>query len=195
MGFLASKKMQLLRWIFEQHEQGLQVTTGLIRKVAEKFLHEFHAKTMSAREQVVRRFMHSVGLTHCLGTHTTQKFHKEMEVAACNFMELMQHKVADMKPDNVLSMDQMPIPFSYHNKCTWEAKGVKTVHTQSSNFEIKRATFAATVTMSGEVLPRFLIFRGKQNGQIEQKELPNHPPVCLYAIQKKAWMDDSMLNL
>ena len=72
VSFLVFMKMQLLHWISEQREQGLQVTTGLIRKVAEKFLHEFNAKTMSAREQVVRRFMHSVGLTHRIGTHTTQ---------------------------------------------------------------------------------------------------------------------------
>ena len=58
-----------------------------------------------------------------------------------------------------------------------------------------RATLAATVTMSGEVLPPLLIFKGKRNGRIEQKELPNLPPVCPYAVQKKAWMDVSMMNL
>ena len=70
VGSLASKKMQLLHWIFEQREDGLQVTTRLIQKVAEKSIPKFCVKTMSAREQVVRRFMHSVGLTNCLRTHT-----------------------------------------------------------------------------------------------------------------------------
>ena len=111
--------------------------------------------------------MHSVGLTHCLRTHTARKFCREMEAAAHDFMELMRHKVANMNPDHVLNMDQMPIPFSYHNKHTWEEKGVKTVHTRSSNSETKRATLAATVTMSGEVLPMLLIFKGKRTGPIE----------------------------
>ena len=35
---------------------------------------------------------------------------------------------------------------------------------QSSTSETKRATLAATVTMSGEVLPPLLIFKGKQMG-------------------------------
>ncbi len=123
------KKMQLLHWIFEQREDGLQVTTRLIQKVAEKSIPKFCVKTMSASEQVVRRFMHSVGLTHCLRTHTAPKCHRQMEAAARDFMELMRHKVANMNPDHVLNMDQMPIPFSYHDKHTWEEKEVKTDHT------------------------------------------------------------------
>ena len=86
----------------------------------------------------------------------------------------MQQKVVNINPDHVLNMDQMPIPFFYHNKNTWDEKGVKMVHTQSSNSETKTTTLAPTVTMSGEVLPPVL----------EQKELPNLPPMCLYAIQK-----------
>ena len=133
--------------------------------------------------------MKSAGLTHRLGTHTTQQSPKVMEQAARDFMELMQQKVAQMNPDHVLNMDQMPILFSYHNKCTWDEKGVKTVHTQSSTSDIMRATLAATVSTSGEVLPPLLIFKGEKNGRIEEKELPNLPPMCLYAVQKRhGWM-------
>ena len=128
--------------------------------------------------------MHSARLTHRLGTHTAQKFHKELEAVARDFIELMQHTVANMIPDHVLNMDQMPIPFSYHDRCTWVEEGVKMAHTLSSNSETNRATLAATVTMSGKILPPLLIFKGKQNGWIEQKEVPNLPPMCLYAIQK-----------
>ena len=47
--------------------------------------------------------------------------------------------------------------------------------------------------MSGEVLLPLLIFKGAKNGRIEKYELPTLPPVCLYAVQKKAWMDESMM--
>ncbi len=133
--------------------------------------------------------MHSFGLTHHLGTNTTQKCHKEMETAARDFMKLMRHKVANMNPDHLLNMDQTPILFSYGNKCTWEEKGLKIVHTQSSNSETKSATLAATVTMSGDVLPSLLIFKGEHDGRIEQKELPNLPPVCLLPSKRNhGWM-------
>ncbi len=110
--------MQLLRWIFEQREQGVQVTSRAVQKVAEKIIPELCEKTISAREQIVWRFMKSAGLTHRLGTHTAQQSPKVMEQAARDFMELMHQKVAHMNPDHVLNMDQMSIPFSYHNKCT-----------------------------------------------------------------------------
>ena len=84
---------------------------------------------LSELNHTLWRFMHSVGLTHHLGTHTTQKCHKEMEAASRDFMELMWQKVANMNTDHVLNMDQMPIPFSYYNKHNWEEKGMKTVHT------------------------------------------------------------------
>ncbi len=195
VSMLAPKKMQLLRWIFEQREQGVQVTSRAVRKVAERMIPELREKTISAREQIVRRFMKSAGLTHRLGTHTAQQSPKVMEQAARDFMALMRQKVAHMNPDHVLNMDQTPIPFSYHNKRTWDEKGVKTVHTRSSTSDTKRATLAATISMSGEVLPPLLIFKGEKNGRIEKKELPNLPPMCLYAVQKKAWMDESMMLL
>ena len=91
-----------------------------------------------------------------------------MESVAQEFMSLMRHKVANMNPDHVLNMDQTPIPFSYHNKRTWEEKGVKTVHSQASTTDTKRATLAATVTMNGEVLLPLLIFKGSKNGRIEK---------------------------
>ena len=42
--FLASKKMQLLHWIFEQREQGLQVTSQAVQKVTEKIAPELVQK-------------------------------------------------------------------------------------------------------------------------------------------------------
>ena len=195
VSILAPKKMQLLHWLFEQREQGLQVTTRLVQKVAENLVPDLHEKTIHARNQIVRRFLTSAGLTHRVGTHVAQRDPKEMESAAQEFMSLMRHKVANMNPDHVLNMDQTPIPFSYHNKQTWEEKGVKTIHSRASTTDTKIATLAATVTMSGEVLLPLLIFKGAKNGRIEKNELPTLPPVCLYAVQKKAWMDESMMNV
>ncbi len=84
--------------------------------MAEKLVPKLCQKTIHARNQIVRRFLTSVGLTHHVGTHVTQRDPKEMETMAQEFMSLMRHKVANMNPDHVLNMDQTPIPFSYHNK-------------------------------------------------------------------------------
>ncbi len=92
------------------------MTNQLVQKVAEKLVPEIREKTIYAQNQIVRRFLTSAGLTHCVGTHVAQRDSKEMESLAQEFMSLMRHKVANMNPDHVLNMDQTPIPFSYHNK-------------------------------------------------------------------------------
>ena len=119
----------------------------------------------------------------------------ETEDAALDFMEFMRRKVENMNPDHVLNMDQTPIPFTFHAKRTWETKGVRTVHVRGSTSETKRATLAATVTMSGELLPPFLIFKGAQNGRIAKTELGTFPEMGFYAMQCKAWMDESMMSV
>ena len=48
---------------------------------------------------------------------------------------------------------------------------------------------------SGKLLKPFLIFKGKSDGRIAQKELQTFPEDCFYACQPKAWMDANMMNL
>ena len=182
---LASKTTPLLRWIFEHREQGVQVTTRMVRKVAEDIVPNFREKTIVAKNQVVRRFLHRVGLTHRVATHVAQKSHHETEAASIEFMEFMRRKVANMNPDHVINMDQTPIPFSYHNNRTWNKKGMQTFHMHASTTETKRATLAATVTMSGQLLVPLLIFKGAANGRIAKKELTTFAPMAVYAVQKK----------
>ena len=84
--------------------------------MAEKLVPELCEKTIQARDQIVRRFLTSAGLTHRVGTHVAQRDPKEMESVAQEFMSLMRHKDANMNLDHVLNMDQTPIPFSYHKQ-------------------------------------------------------------------------------
>ena len=191
---LASRTTPLLRWIFEHREQGLQVTTRMVRKFAEDLVPNFREKTIVAKNQAVRRFLHRVGLTHCVATHVAQKSHHETEAASIEFMEFMRRKVANMNPDHVINMDQTPIPFSYHSNRTWNEKGMRTIHMRASTTETKRATLAATVTMSGQLLIPLIIFKGVANGRIAKKELATFSPMAVYAVQKKAWMDESMMK-
>ncbi len=90
-------------------------------------------------------------------------------------------------------MDQTPVFFSMESKTTLELAGVKTVHMQSSTSDTKRATVAVTVTASGHQLPLTVIFKGEPGGRIEREEIPRYPSGPLYAMQKKAWMDEAVM--
>jgi len=58
----------------------------------------------------------------------------------------------------------------------------------------QRCTVLIGVTMSGEKLPPFLIFRGRAKGRIqrEYKGKTEYPKTCKYAVQENAWMDKSV---
>ena len=77
---------------------------------------------------------------HQAFTHVLQKSNVETEDTALEFMEFMRCKVANMNPDHVLNIDQTPIPFTFHAKCTWETKGMQTVHVHGSTSEKKGNT-------------------------------------------------------
>ncbi len=119
----------------------------------------------------------------------------ETEDTALKFMEFMQCKVANMNQDHILNMDQTPIPFMCHAKCTWYRKGMPTVHVRRCTSGTKRAMLTATVTMSGELLPPFLIFKGVKNSRIAKNKLRTFPEMGFYAMQSKAWMKKSMISV
>jgi len=105
-----------------------------------------------------------MGFTHRIGTHVAQKNHKDAEEEAANFMMMMRQKVVQMDPDDVINMDQTPIPYSYHTSQTLDKKGTKTIHVRASTSDTKRTMLAATVSSSGKLLKPLLIFKGKTNG-------------------------------
>ena len=73
LGMLSSHEPELLRFIFEFREQGIQVTTRMVRKFAEKIVPNFQVRTHRVlRNEVVRRFLSRIGLTHRVGTHVVQ---------------------------------------------------------------------------------------------------------------------------
>ena len=81
--------------------------------------------------------------------HVAQKDHKETEEESAHFMTLMQQKVLGMNPDDIINMDQTPVPYSFPSNRTLDKKGSKMINVRTSTSDTKRAMLAATVTASG----------------------------------------------
>jgi hypothetical protein len=194
-GILQAVENDLTHALFELREQGLQVNTRTVRKEASRLSESFRNKTLLAKKAIVFRFLKRVGLTHRVSTHVAQKDHHETLQESQHFISMMRHKVAGMNPDDVLNMDQTPIPFSYHAHRTLEKKGTKTIHVRSSTTDTKRATLAAAVTGNGKLLTPMLIFKGKSDGRIATSEFRTYPADGIYACQPKAWMDEKMMHI
>ena len=135
----------------------------------------FKHKTVRAKDVAVHRFTRSMGLTQHAGTHTAQKHHTQTEDAAKDFIAMMKVKLQGRNLDDVMNMDQTPIPYSYHVSKTLNPKSNTTVQGRSSTSETKHVTLAVTVTVSRKLLMPFLIFKGQQNGRIAQCKFVTYP--------------------
>jgi hypothetical protein len=107
---------------------------------------------------------------------------------------MMKEKNMAKNPSHIINMDQTPIPYSFHTNKTLELKGTKTIHVRASTTDTKRVTLAVTVDGSGNMLPPMLIFKGATNGRIANREFVTYPNGGHYSCQKKAWMDEGMMN-
>jgi hypothetical protein len=81
-----------------------------------------------AKMSIVNLFINQAGLSQLVLTHVAKKGHTETAEESFHFISLMRQKIAGMNPDDIIDMDQTPIPYSYHSNWTLEAKGTKTIH-------------------------------------------------------------------
>ena len=61
---------------------------------------------------------------------------------------MVRLKLVGRNLDDVLNMDQMPVPFLYHSGKTLVMKGLKTIHARASTTDTKHVTLAATGALS-----------------------------------------------
>jgi hypothetical protein len=166
----------------------------MVVREAARVLPSFAQKTMRSKIVCMHRFTRSLGLTQRVSTHTAQKHFMETAADAKDFIAMVKQKLEGRNLEDILNMDQTPIPFSYHSTKTLEVKGTKTIHARAPTTDTKRVTLAATVTASGKMLPPFLIFKGKPNGRIAMREFSTFPSRGRYACQEKAWMDEQRMH-
>ena len=141
---LASKTTPLLRWIFEHREQGVQVTTRMVRKVAEDIVPNFREKTIVAKKSGSSMISSPSWLDSLCCYSCSTKSHQETESASIQFMDYMRQKVASINLDHVINMHQTSIPFSYHNYRTLSKNGLQPIHVCASTSKTKRATLRLT---------------------------------------------------
>jgi hypothetical protein len=187
----------LLRYIFEQREQGVEIKVFTVVLRASFISPEFREKSFTARCSCVKRFMHAHSFAYRMGTHTSQRPPTEVEGEASDFMKFVRVIVSGGNRDRrfILNMDQTPVFFSMSSKRTYEVIGKKTIHIRTSTNDTKRVTVAVTITADGTLLPSFLIFKGKPDGRIAKKEFPSgvYPDGHFYKCQDNAWMDEDVM--
>ena len=104
----------LLRYIFEFHEQGVVVNTFMVVLRASFISPEFHEKSFTARCSAVKCFLIAHSCAYQMGTHTSQRPLAEVESEAFDFMQFMRCIISGGNRNwcFVINMDQTPVYFS-----------------------------------------------------------------------------------
>ena len=140
------------------------------------------------------RMVHAWGYVRRRATHTAQNYKEDPEVIE-GFINRIHTKMGDdnLNPDNIVNMDETNFHFDSPCKETLAIKGSKTISIKTSGSNA-RCTVILAVTMSGEKLKPFVIFKGKP-GAIVEKELSemDYPEDVFFVVQEKAWNDQHVM--
>ncbi len=189
---IANIEADLLRWVFEQRERGICVSTTSVMFKARNLSRTFQLKTTVAQYKVCQRWVKRVGLVHRVGTRESQKRQEEVDSEAKEWVHGIRKKLQQpcYSLDYTLNMDQTCVRFSLHNTRSLDVKGKRTIYLRKAKGDTKRMTAAFTVTASGRQLQPCIVFKGEAEGRIVKKEFPTYVQGPLYLCQTKAWMDE-----
>ena len=188
-------EVPLLRYIFEQREQGINVETFDLIVKASMICPVFNEKTFVAKHCAMQRFLRAHSIVYRMGTHVSQRNPEEVAKEAADFMSLMRPIVTGPHRDwrFILNMDQTPVYFSMSKKKTLDIAGMKTIHIRTSTNDMKRAIVAVTIAADGTLLPSTVVFKGKRDGRIAKTELKTFSTIHFYKCQDNAWMDEEVM--
>ena len=185
----------LLRYVFEQHEQGFVVDTLKIVLRASYLFPGFRDKSFAARASTVKRWLVAHSMRYRMGTHTSQRPPAEVASEALDYMVYMRRIVTGSNRDRrfILNMDQTPVYFAMSAKRTLELIGKKTIHIRTTADDTKQVTMAIMIAADGTLLPAMVVYKGKANRKIVRTELGSYPTTNHYRCQENAWMDEAVM--
>jgi hypothetical protein len=171
LGQLKPLEEVLLRYIFKQREQGIEISILSIVMVASNLSTKFGEKDFVPRCSAVKHFVCAHLLVYQMGMHICQRKTEEVEAEASNFMCLIRPLLFGPHCDRhfILNTDQTPVYFWKSTKKTLELVGKKTIHIRMSTNDTRWATVAVTITGDGMVLPSTIFLRGNMTGAMHDQ--------------------------
>ncbi len=173
IGQLKHLEHALLRHVFEQRKQGINVHTLDLVIKASSFSPEFNAKHFMARRSAMKQFL-------CANLLVRKP--KDVVLEASEYINLMCpfHEGPHCNQRFILNMDQMPVFFNMMAKRTLEVISVKTIHIRTLTNDTKHVTKAMTIAADATVLPSMILFKGKPDGWITRYEFATYPTTHHY---------------
>ena len=126
----------------------------------------------------VSRFLHKYNLVHRVGTHTLQKPPEAGKDDPRSYLQLGVSKCVGRtrSQDFLMNMDQTNKYFGVSLKSTFNVRGSRTVNIRKGADDSHCCIIAFTVTVSGKILPPFVVSKGmKGGGESTDKSFPGIP--------------------
>ncbi|RHY97991.1 hypothetical protein DYB35_011721 [Aphanomyces astaci] len=119
--------------------------------------------------------------------------HKTMDLEnTCDeFAEMYHRAYHGFGPDAVYNVDETGFYYDMPSKYIWSVKGGEPKIATGEKHSL-RMTAVLTVKADGTKLPILFIIRGSPGGRIASNELPTYPRGHFYAVQEKAWMNNTV---
>jgi hypothetical protein len=108
-----------------------------------------------------------------------------------------QIKMLGVPPSNVVNFDETNANFSIDSTTTVNRKGERTVSVKRAK-STQRATVFLGVSMAGERLTPYIIFKGvdRASGRVQREfnsAKHSYPQTMKYTVQENAWMDETRM--
>lgn len=146
----------------------------------------------------IYRWMKRKKITLRRVTHKAQNT-RHLETAMRDWVRyvLGQIEMLNIPLENVANFDETNLDFSIEGGSTLDSKGAKSVAAKGAQSS-DRATAFIGVSMTGECLTPYIIFKGsdKTTGRVWREfDSPNfsYPKQMKYAVQDNAWMDEKRM--
>lgn len=193
-GMLKPFEAPLIGYALDQRALGVPVTYGTLVIKACQLCEEFRAKTETQQYHIVRR----LAIINCLVdrafTHKSQALREDMEDEAREWLTLVRPilQAPNVEKKFVINMDQTPVFMSMHPRRTLDLQGRRTISCRKSANSTARLTVTLAVSADGDKLKPMVIFKGKADGRIATRELPEFETSdeLLLCCQEHAWQDE-----
>jgi transposase-like protein len=147
--------------------------------------------TMTALRKRIQRWLKTEKIVQRRITNVAQNIHYDGD-RVNGFVQYVNEQIVcgSYPKSHIVSIDETNIYFDMVGSTTLANRGSRTVSIKSSGTSA-RCSIILGVTMDGQKLPPFIIFKGKVNGRIRREWTGNteYPSSSFYAVQEHAWVD------
>jgi len=176
------------------------VTYNMLIEIACQELPEVYSRTYNGKRSLIDRFMkfHNLSLKTITSyeASTQDQLSQEEAQGIQQFRQKFSQIVTQhhIYKHNIYNMDQSAIYYEVPPKKTIDIKGSKQSTLQTKGLTKKRVTVISLISCNGEAGKQFVIFKGSNEGRVEQSLQSYCDMSNSFSCQENAWTDGEQLE-